>query len=343
MTRPLFIVGASRSGTELARQVINRLGSYHIAHETHYFGDLRPRLGPNAAAPIAQERIGATCDYFRALHGSAYGLGGDPENAPISRADLQAAAGPSPSGDALFAAHCRDLATRQGARRWGEKTPRHLFACDTILQAFPDARILVMLRDPRAVVASYRDWRNRWFDDQAIDDALARRIAQEERRTARSYHPLIIALMWRAAARRAAKAATTHGDSVRLLRFEDLIAQPEIAVRQLCDWLDIAFEADALQVRVQNSSYAGADSERGFVPDFADRWRDRLSATEVALIEYVAGADMRRLGYMMESPSPAPIEALRIIVSFPIAVARAACANRHRNASLMRFVLDRIR
>ena len=68
------------------------------------------------------------------------------------------------SADAIFAAHCRSQQAARGKTVWGEKTPRHVFRSKDILGAFPTAKLLVMIRDPRGVVASYRDWNDRLFN-----------------------------------------------------------------------------------------------------------------------------------------------------------------------------------
>jgi len=64
---------------------------------------------------------------------------------------------------------------RQSAcSRWMEKTPKHVICIDKILQDFPDAKIIVMVRDCRDVMLSLNRYRrsytmkkalNRWVND----------------------------------------------------------------------------------------------------------------------------------------------------------------------------------
>jgi len=157
--RPVFVVGPSRSGTSMLRESLNRGGRIWIARETHWFDDLRTTLptGRLDGADAARCR-----DYFLRLAHRAYGAEADPDAATIDPAELAAeAASLGGSGDAWFAAFCRLRARANGRGRWGEKTPRHAFRIDELLAAFPSARVVCLIRDPRAVVASYRDWTTR--------------------------------------------------------------------------------------------------------------------------------------------------------------------------------------
>ena len=51
----IFVVGASRSGTNLVRALLNAHSRLWISAETHYFDDLRPRLPGNGTEPLAGE------------------------------------------------------------------------------------------------------------------------------------------------------------------------------------------------------------------------------------------------------------------------------------------------
>ena len=62
---PIFIVGASRSGTNLLRAAMNKHSTLWISGETHYFDDLRTRLDPHAGLV---DRI----SYRRLHHGRGY-------------------------------------------------------------------------------------------------------------------------------------------------------------------------------------------------------------------------------------------------------------------------------
>lgn len=338
--QPVFIVGASRSGTALMRSALNAHPDVHIAGETHYFDDLRLRLPDGPRVPLSEPDARCCEDYFLALGHRPYGHHGDPDRGRIARADLRArVAQLGGSGDAYLHAFCSLEAEQAGATRWGEKTPRHIFRIDDILGAFPRARILCMIRDPRAVVASYRDWRNQGGFDFDQDPGHKEALARDHERARRSYHPAIIAFLWRAGAAAAKAAADKHGsERVRLVQYEQVVAQPEAEIAGVAAFLGLSFEPSMLEVPMHNSSYSRFDQRHGISTAPAERWREKLTAPEIAVIEQLSGRLLEAVGYERLSPRVAPLSMSRYWSSLPWAVARAATVNRGRIASLPSYV-----
>src|ERR1700722_20327611 len=159
--RPVFVVGASRSGTELMRYILNQHPFVCISPETHYFDDLRFRMRGRERQGLRENEARQCADYFRAVVHRPYGHSGQAEESPLPLCMLRETAATIGTGaDAYFEAFCRLNGQQKGASRWGEKTPRHIFCLPDIFSAFPQAQVICMVRDPRAVVASYRDWNN---------------------------------------------------------------------------------------------------------------------------------------------------------------------------------------
>jgi hypothetical protein len=191
---PLFIVGASRSGTTMLRSILNRAPEIQLAGETHFFDDLRPRFADKTLSDLTEAERASCADYFRAQSIRPYGVRANPDESPLSRDDLLGpAAGMDNSVDSVFETYCRwHLSQGEGASIWGEKTPRHIFRIDDILAAFPEARILCTVRDPRAVVASYRDWKYQGGLRKAEGNAdYQAAIAEDHERKKASYHIVI--------------------------------------------------------------------------------------------------------------------------------------------------------
>ncbi len=118
----------------------------------------------------------------------------------------------------VMAAMLAEAAASRGVPRAGEKTPDHAHHVGTLFGAFPDARVLWLLRDPVATVVSElaldRDW--------ASDD------------------PGVAARRWAAGVR--ALVPWQHDPRVRVVRFEDLVADPEAALRRACTHLELAWD-----------------------------------------------------------------------------------------------------
>ncbi len=335
MSGEIFVVGSSRSGTNLVRALLNAQSALWISAETHYFDDLRPRL---PAGPLEDEARERCEQYFLALSHRAFGQDGDPERSPVARDELRALAGElGGTGDAYFEALCRLRAERHGRERWGEKTPRHVYRIDDVLAAFPEAKVVCLVRDPRAVVASYKDW-HAAGTRRGLDEAPEKQADRE--RTRRSYHPVLMSLLWRGVVRSSFAAVRRHGpERVRIQRFERLADDPEAEVRSLCDWLELEFEPAMLKIGVVNSSYA--TSGHGVSQEAVGRWRERLSEDEIGVVQSVCGPLMVELGYPFEPIEPSRLRLARSWAGAPFAVGRAAMLNRRRLGKATQYVRRR--
>ena len=347
----MFLVGPSRSGTELMRAVLNRHPRLRIAPETHYFDDLRPRLTDAEVLTPSPENREQVLAYFGRLNGAIYGL----DRQPTGTADLaflerlnSTALAMDPGPDAIFAAFCQtcdiDRTKVQGTGRiWGEKTPRHIFSAAPIFTTFPNARMIVMVRDPRGVVASYRDWNNRWSAEQGATGALTTEAKAEVRRVRWSYSLTLSVLLWRSAISTGLSLLRTYGrDRVMLVKFEDLISSSSSVTGQVCDFLGIAPDAGMRQVAVRNSSYLKDDSRSGFVVEAAMRWRAVLSDAEIKHIERVAGNSMTVLGYAPHGKGAHILFSLREFAGLAVTLPRALWANVHRIGNLRLYLTARL-
>jgi hypothetical protein len=335
---PIFVVGASRSGTNLVRALLNRHSTLWVSAETHYFDDLRPRLpggGTERLEGEAQER----CErYFLALEHRPFGQDGDAASSKVDRGDFGSLADElGGSGDAWFEALCRLRALRHQKESWGEKTPRHVYRIDDLLAAFPDGKVVCLVRDPRAVVASYRDWH----------DAGARRgvtepeeLQADRERSRRSFNPVLMTLLWRGVVRASYAALQRHGpERVRIQRYERLAEAPEAEVRELCGWLGLEFEQTMLEIGVVNSSYATTGP--GVATEPVDRWKQRLSRQEIGTVQAVAGALMDELAYEREPVPTPPLRLAWALATVPFAAGRAALVNRARLGRTSQYVRTR--
>src|SRR5919108_1515580 len=100
---------------------------------------------------------------------------------------------------------------RNGKQRWGEKTPLHTFHVDNMARLYPDAVFVGVVRHPAGEVASCMS---------RFGHSLGRA----------TYHYLRYT-------KEVARQAAHHQDRFVVLRYEDLVLQPERALRELLDWL----------------------------------------------------------------------------------------------------------
>ena len=339
---PLFICGPSRSGTTVVLSLLDAHPDVAVAPETHYFDDLRVRLAKRIGSSLSEDEHRACQDYFLALSHREYGQEGDPERGWLKREELVAeAAAIGTDPDAYFEAYCRLVARRAGKARWGEKTPRHVFRIDEILARFPDAKVMYMLRDPRAVVASYRDWKYQGGYDFENDPEGREKYLKDHERTRKSYHPVIIALLWKGTYRAATAALAKHGpDRIRVQSYEQLCLDPETQTRELLTFFGLDPSRGSTEVPVLNSSYIGHERGKGFVTSGIDLWREVLTQAEISLIEAIVAASLSEAGFEAVRRG-GTLTLLSGYASLALALPRIIHANRARLGNLPAYAARR--
>jgi hypothetical protein len=296
----IFIVGASRSGTTLLRRVLETSDRIAIATENHFLGHVLPREG----ARHYFARLGdlAADDTIRRLVEFIYS--GEfqrrsrwRELSPywrwlvrvIPRDELERrllAAERSERG--LMAAFMRIRADFLRRPVMGEKTPGHLAHVDTLLEWFPNGRVVHMLRDPRAVYVS--DSHRRRGKPRRPYSWLMR---------VPGLFPAVMLVQttvgWANAVRRHAAYERRYPERYTLLRFEDLVQRPDDVLPGLFAFLGVALPATATDVKVVSRGFRWG--EQGLDAGAADRWRAHISPFADRWFRFVLGRPMRRFGY----------------------------------------------
>jgi hypothetical protein len=113
----------------------------------------------------------------------------------------------------------RRLLENQGKARWGDKTPYHTWHIDDMARLFPDAQFIGMVRHPGGSVASNV---TRWNADKNPNFGYTLPKA--------AYHYLKYAT-------EIGRQASRYSDRFSVVRYEDLVLQPEPLMRELLDWL----------------------------------------------------------------------------------------------------------
>lgn len=271
---PVFIVGAPRSGTTMMRLILNAHPRFAIAPETYYFKTIYEcyRSSPDPW-PSVVEKFMAICR--RDFH--------PPVDLTAVQDQLQQL--DAPDFALLLSLPCMTWARSCGKERWGEKSPLHIFHVGPLMQIFPDAKVVVMERDPRAVVASL----NRF--EMGRDDTVMN------------------AILWKDVWTRGV--AQVEGlvppDQRTVVRYERLVQDPDGVVRRLCGFLEEDFSTEMLDFQSSSSTYVPVIRTAKIqqpIHGHPDDWQDKLSEQETAEVEAVCGSAMRAAGYRPVARSP---------------------------------------
>lgn len=272
---PVLVLGAQRSGTTLVRLLLTSHPSIAIPPEGDFLVEL--------AGEFAESYLD-TSDWHRFVDGftgiAKCGEWGIDRGLLASRIERV-----QPTTYADLAAIPYRLygeITFGGKPRWGDKNPYYVFHIDELMNRYPNARVVVVTRDARDVVASVLPLH---FGPSTAAAA---------------------AVEWLFAARAADAAGASWGSAVRQVRYEDVVADPIRAARELCDHVREPFDAGMLDFHRLNQ-------DAGLVPRHRRGWHEgTLRPTYVSAV----GRHLREL---------APQQLLVVELLAAGALAKAGC------------------
>jgi hypothetical protein len=287
-TDPIFILGTERSGSNLVRLILNshsRIAVPHPPHIVKYFAPLEPLYG-DLTNTIAFRRL--VDDVLRLLDTHIYQW-----DVPVDAAEVAKTADRSVFG--VYAAVQDQYRAGTGKARWGCKSTFMIDHIGAILERFPDARLIFLVRDPRDVAVSSR------------------------KSVFSTFHPYFTAQLWRDQQTVGIEWLDRLPEGrVFLLHYEELTADPEGSVRRLCDYIGEAFEPGMLRFfetdeakKSASLSESWGNTNRPVSRASVEQWRKGLSDRERLLVEHVTRAQMARLGY---APVATPEELDRVTI-----------------------------
>jgi hypothetical protein len=266
---PIFIGGLDRSGKTYMRFMLSSHPHIAISRRTNMWPDFFDRFGDLSEGDHLERCLEAMLDdkHIRSL---------EPD---IERLRLDFRQGP-PTYPRLFALIHEQFAQRQGKERWGDQTELIERFAGRIFEAYPHARLIHMIRDPRDYYEASR---------------ARRRNGRVGDRTARWLYSVALAR----------QNQQVHPHRYKIVRYETMVSQPEETLRQVCEFLGEAYTPEMLSLRAarrfwqEDKSPTGAEKSP-LSAAFIGRYRGGLSAYEIAFIQKYAGRQMLQLGYALE-------------------------------------------
>jgi hypothetical protein len=211
-----------------------------------------------------------------------------------------------PSLFALFQEH---HAEREGKTRWGDQTGLVERYSDQIFSAYPGAKIIHMIRDPR----------DRYEASLALWPSGRMRVGGATGR-------------WLYSMNLAKRNLCKYPGGYMVVRFESLIREPEPTLRQVCTFLEEKFNPGMIDMegapeqrnkmiqRAKQAPNTGPLSE-----EFIGRYRQVMSVAEIAFMQSLAGRKMLAWDYALDPICFSIRETFRYLtVDFPLNLGRMA-------------------
>ena len=331
--RPIFVVGNSRSGTTLVGRILNRHPTIFTFDELHFFEEL---WNPDDNSTTLS-RTEATELFAQLLNiqRNGYLTRGKTEDFIQEAEGLTAELLPPLSPMSVFAAFLDYETKNSGKTRPCEQTPQNTLYIGEILKAFPEARIIHIIRDPRDILLSQkRRWKRPFLADNIPK--------KEAIRYWLNYHPITISKIWQGNINSVRRFC--RDSRVKEVRFEELVANPQQLVSEICQFLDLAYSEKLLEVPQIGSSNTRDDSvTSGIDSSKAQNWYGGgLQDIEIFWCQQLTGILMGEYGYELKAISPNPLNLALSIFSFPFKLALALPFNLGRVRNLKTAIARRL-
>jgi hypothetical protein len=282
---PIFIVGAPRSGTTMLQYRLRNHPRISLpTGESHFFiplyrnkesyGDLS-RL--ENIRRVLQAMHGQSRDFLETdLHGLKFDI-------ETLAAELHTEGRHTMPGivSGIFEKNARG----EGKARWGDKTPYYVMHIPKLLEWFPDAQIVHLIRDGRDVAMSLFGRRHDFY----------------------VYNAYFAAEYWESYVKKGRALGKQLAPRQYLeLRYEDLLLQPEDAMKVLCAFLGEEYSVKLFEVIPIDEPSKTPLVHKPLRADNAGKWRRKMTSRQIRAFESVAGKTLREFGYDLVTPGKPP-------------------------------------
>ena len=306
--RIIFISGASRSGTTMINTVLGRHSIIYGLQELHFFGDVW-NLKNDLLSSTELEHMAAKL-YARQKR-SIW-------NSQLSKKDYESAKilvqkidKKKYTGSELFCKFVQEVADKFCKKMVSEHTPRNIFYAKSLLELYSEAKVVHIIRDPRAVLSSQK---NRWKMKSHGSKNMPWR---EVVRVWVNYNPFTISKLWK----ETIKVASEIEGHLRfkLIRFEDVVTNPRKEIQSLCKFIGIDYEENMINVQHVSSSHLKYKHRTGIIKDNIDIWKDTLTIGEIAISEWMTKAFMQKNNYKSYQYTKSPLlSIIKQIACYPL-------------------------
>jgi omega-hydroxy-beta-dihydromenaquinone-9 sulfotransferase len=332
----IFVVGNSRSGTTMMGWILGKNKHVFTFHEIHFFEQL-----------WSPKELGQDISYGEAISLMAQlisiereGYLNNNRNIDIyeeeAKVTIDALSEKNYTKTEIFEAFLEHETQKYGKTIPCDQTPRNLFYVKEIMEIYPEAKIIYMVRDPRDVLLSQKNkWRRRFLDSKntPINESL---------RAMFNYHPYTISKLWNSAIN-SMKEFYGH-PRVMTVRFEQLLENPEKIIQEVCTFLGIEFDIEMLNIPQIGSS---------IIMDQVDKIginKDRLHAfskgglnnTELFICEKITKDNMLHFHYRPIGYKANLLLLVYYCISFPFRASISLLLNLRRMENIVETIKRRI-
>lgn len=289
-----FIIGRPRSGTTLIRTLFDAHPNVKIPWECQYIVNLYPKYGN--ISEWTKETLNSF--YEDLLVQWQFRLW--TVDKQILKEEILEQEGYNDYATICKVVHnnFRSLYKKKELLYFGDKNPGYSIYISRLKKIFPEARFIYILRDYRDTYLSIKN----------VDFEL----------------PIVstVTYKWKYFFKQALKAKAKFPDSVYILKYEDLVSEPELHFKLVCKFLGLPYNADVFEFyEKKDEVYKVLTTERArknhasllhpISRKRTNRWKKELSKKEVQIADYVAGRYAKKAGYKRKYKMSSVLTAIR--------------------------------
>lgn len=157
----------------------------------------------------------------------------------------------------------------------GDKTPGYINQTDILLDIWPKAKIIHIVRDPRDYACSVNNiWNKNIF--RASDRWNNTIMALEKKNNLNSTNYLVV-------------------------YYENLLDNPDLVLNQICDFLQIEFQPKMKELKKPSENYGQAKGQTRILRSNKNKYLKLLNQKEIRKIEQIVAPGARLHGYELEN------------------------------------------
>ncbi|MEZ0148381.1 MAG: sulfotransferase [Candidatus Reddybacter sp.] len=286
-TSPIFIVGAPRSGTTLLQYMLRShpdismpTGESHffiplLRHEKEY-GDLRKIEDIRSVLLRMHDQSANFLDTD--LHGVDFDI--DHLSIALHKKQCTTMA-------QLISGLFELNAKGENARRWGDKTPYYVLHMKMLLERFPGAQFIHLIRDGR-------------------DCALS---MFQRKHDFRVYNTFFAAKYWEIYVELGRNVGIEIGPkNYHEIRYEDLLENPELVLKGVCNFLNEKYSESLVNFKKSGEAGKTPLLQQPIQKQNQEKWRTNMSPRQIKLFENTVAETLTACNYqLLNKPKTIPI------------------------------------
>lgn len=275
---PVFIVGAPRSGTTLLQYMLRSHPALSLpTGESHFFIPLYRNAAQygDLSRPDNVKRVLQAMEVQSAefLHTDMHGLKFD-----VEKLSQEFVAESRQSMRDIITGLFEKNAAGEGKPRWCDKTPYYVLHIPKLLEWWPDAQVIHIVRDGRDVALSMFARRH---DFGIYNTYLAAKQWEQYVTTGR-------ALGQRVPERKYLE-----------LRYEDMISDQKAALQKICGFLGEVYSDDLLEFKKAGIAGKTPLLQKSIQKNNQDKWISEMTPWQIRVFESAAAAALEEFGYTL--------------------------------------------